>query len=782
MLFRSATINNDITNRYYQKSAIKAVCSAFENNRRKALLVMATGSGKTRTIISLTDVLMRKGWVRNVLFLADRTSLVSQAAASFTAHLPSLSITNLCSSDRDIHARCVLSTYQTMMNLIDGSHEKDDTRTFSAGHFDLIIVDEAHRSIYNKYGELFRYFDGLLVGLTATPKDEIDRNTYDLFDLEKGVPTYGYELAQAVRDGYLVDYKTVEVKTKFLDRGVVYDELPPEEQAEYEDLFNEDEQIPEKIENNKLYRWLFNENTVEQVLNSLMRLGLKTDDGSRIGKTIIFARNHLHAEFIREIFGKQYPDRTGECEVIDNYLEYADVEIDNFRKPDSKVRIAVSVDMLDTGIDIPDVLNLVFFKPVYSKTKFWQMIGRGTRLCSGLIDGNDKEFFYIFDFCNNFAFFRVNPKGVEVTETDSIQGKIFSLKAKLACILQDVKFQTEPYMSFRKELVADIKKKIDELNRDNFAVEQHLRSIDYYSKEEVLDSLTMDHAAVMEKEISGLILPYEGDPGAVRMDAVMLRIELDYVLETPHTSMFSTVRSLAAALAKQTVIPDVAAHIDMIETVLHEDTLENGDITLYERVRTEFRGLLKYIARTAVLPRGSNFIDEVLSVDINGSELEDTGLASYREKAEHYIRTHENEDVIKKLKTNLPLDDSDIAKLQEIMWSEIGTVEEYEAEYGNKPLQTLIREVAGLDMNAAKEAFSRYLDMAQLNDNQIHFIDQIIEYVVQNGVISDVSILMYDPFTSYGSISKLFGDDATVWNKIKMSINDINTNGGIKQA
>ncbi|WP_400232521.1 type I restriction endonuclease subunit R [Methanomethylophilus alvi] len=773
-----ATIKDGISDRYYQKGAIKAVCSAFEKKQRKALLVMATGSGKTRTIISLVDVMLRKGWIRNVLFLADRTSLVSQAADNFTKLLPSLSTTNLCKNNCDTHARCVLSTYQTMINLIDDVREKDNTRTFSNGHFDLIIVDEAHRSIYNKYREIFDYFDGLLVGLTATPKDDIDKNTYEVFNLEKGIPTYGYELAQAVSDGFLVDYRSVEVETKFLDRGVVYVDLTPEEKDEYEELFIGDEVLPEKIESQKINKWLFNRDTVVRVLDTLMRMGLKIKDGSVLGKTIIFARNHEHAEFIREVFNEQYPSHLDECQVIDNYYSYADNMIDKFKDPESTVRIAVSVDMMDTGIDVPDILNLVFFKPVYSKSKFWQMIGRGTRLCPGLIDGEDKDCFYIFDFCRNFEFFRVNPKGISVKEQDTIQGRIFTVKALVACKLQELGFRSEPYISFRKDIVADLKKKIDELNKDNFAVIQHLRAVEHYSRPEVLDSLTLEDVAEMEAELSHLILPYDDDPGAIRMDALMLMIERGYITDSPKKMLFKKVRHWADALSKQMVIPDVADRRETIEYVLRDGYLENGDLETYERIRVDLRDIMKYIPSKVKSSKKTNFIDEILSIDINPSELTDEGLSSYRERAEHYIRTHEDEDVIKKLKTNVPLDDGDVEKLQEILWSEVGTIDDYQAEYGNKPLALFIREITGLDMNAAKKTFSKYLDESRLDDKQIHFVNQIIEYVVRNGAISDLSVLTESPFTNYGTIPELFSD-MSIWSGIRSAIKDINSNAGI---
>ena len=409
-------VDKDIAGRYYQEGAVKAVCQAFgEKNRRKALLVMATGSGKTRTVIALVKVLLEHGWVKNVLFLADRNALVTQAKRSFVNLLPDLSVTNLCEEKDNYSARCVFSTYQTMMHCID-TVEDESGKLFTVGHFDLLICDEAHRSIYNKYRDIFTYFDAPLVGLTATPKDEIDKNTYEVFELESGVPTYGYDLAQAVRDGFLVDFRTVESKLKFLTEGIAYDDLPEEEKAAYEDTFTDDNgDLPERIDASALNEWLFNEDTIRLVLDLLMTNGLKIDYGEKLGKTILFAKNHRHAEKIRDVFYKEYPHLPGYAKVIDNHMTYAQSAIDEFSDPDKLPQIAISVDMLDTGIDVPEILNLVFFKKVMSKAKFWQMIGRGTRLCPGLINGEDKDQFYIFDVCGNFEFFRLRKGKGEST-------------------------------------------------------------------------------------------------------------------------------------------------------------------------------------------------------------------------------------------------------------------------------------------------------------------------------------------------------------------------------
>ena len=352
-----------------------------------------------------------------------------------------------------------------MINCIDNVKDDEDNKLFTVGHFDLIICDEAHRSIYNKYRDIFNYFDAPLVGLTATPKDEVEKNTYEIFELPDGQPTYGYELAQAVKDGYLVDYMTVETKLKFLEKGITYEDLSEEEKAEYEATFTgENGEVPEKINSSALNSWVFNEDTINQVLHILMNEGLRVDYGQKIGKTIIFAKSHEHAEKILEVFGKEYPHLPGYAKVIDNYMTYAQSAIDEFSEPEKLPQIAISVDMLDTGIDVPEILNLVFFKKVFSKAKFWQMIGRGTRLCPNLLDGKDKDKFYIFDFCGNFDFFRMNP-GKPTANMVALQGAIFHLKSQIAFKLQDIEYQTPELIEFRKSLVDYMVKKVQELNR-----------------------------------------------------------------------------------------------------------------------------------------------------------------------------------------------------------------------------------------------------------------------------------------------------------------------------
>ena len=773
----NVSVREDIAGRYYQKGAVRAVCDSLDRkNRRRALLVMATGSGKTRTVIALVDILLRHNWVKNVLFLADRNSLVTQAKRSFVNLLENLSVTNLCEEKDNFAARCVFSTYQTMMNCIDTVADETGKKLFTCGHFDLLICDEAHRSIYNKYQDIFTYFDAPLVGLTATPKDEIDKNTYEVFQLENGVPTYGYDLAQAVQDGYLVDYRVAETKLKFLEEGIAYDDLPPEEQAAYEETFlDENGDWPDRIGAGKLNEVVFNEDTIRLVLHVLMTEGLRVNYGETLGKTILFAKNHAHAEKILQIFGEEYPHLPGYAKVIDNYMTYAQSAIDEFSEADKLPRIAISVDMLDTGIDVPEILNLVFFKPIMSKAKFWQMIGRGTRLCPGLLDGEDKTGFNIFDFCGNFAFFRLS-KGKPTPNGLPLQGAIFGLKAQIAWKLQDLDYQTEELITFRRRLVEEMAAKVRELNRDNFAVKQHLRFVEQYNDERTYDILTEEKLNQLRAELTPLILPDEDEASAVRFDALLYGIELAYLADKTYTRAKKDLVKRVAGIAGVANIPEIAAQSELIENILHGTYLERAGIHEFEYIRQNLRDLMKYI------PRGSavyttNFTDEILSTEWTEADLENDDLKNYKAKAEFYIRKNQDVPAIAKLRSNLPLGESDVQELEQILWSEVGTKEDYEAEYGQKPLGELVREIVGLDMNAAKAAFSRYLNDTNLDARQIYFVNQIVEYIVHNGMLRDLRVLQGPPFDRQGSLGEVF-QDFSLWQGIRQVIDQINANAG----
>ena len=493
-------VKNAIAGRYYQKRAIGSIGEQLGQARRKALLVMATGSGKTRVAVALVDLLQRAGWVKRALFLADRISLVNQAVGAFKAHLPESSPVNLV-TEKDKAGRVYVCTYPTMMGLID---ETTGTEArFGVGHFDLVIIDEAHRSVYQKYGAIFRYFDSLLVGLTATPRDQVDRNTYELFDLEPGVPTDAYELATAVADGYLVPPKVQQVDLRFPREGIDYDSLSEEEQAQWESLdWGDDEDggaLPERVDASAINGWLFNSDTVDKVLQHLMEHGHTVDGGDRLAKTIIFARNHAHATFIEERFNHHYPRYAGHfARVIDRYATYPQSLLDDFSRKDKAPHIAISVDMLDTGVDVPEVANLVFFKPVWSRIKFWQMIGRGTRLCPDLFGpGQDKRDFRVFDFCFNFDFFREQPEGIEPGGGVPLGARLFRSRVRLLANVQAVP-DLDPEAALAGALTTALHREVAAMNRENFIVRMQLEAVERFQRRESWERLTASDVEILQ--------------------------------------------------------------------------------------------------------------------------------------------------------------------------------------------------------------------------------------------------------------------------------------------
>ncbi|MDR3239221.1 MAG: DEAD/DEAH box helicase family protein [Clostridiales bacterium] len=771
-------ISDDISNRYYQKEAIQAVCDAFgERNRRKALLVMATGSGKTRTVISLADVLIRRSWVKNLLFLADRSALVTQAKRAFHNLMPDLSLCNPTEGKDEANARAVFSTYQTMMNCINAISDDKGGRLFTPGHFDLIIVDEAHRSIYRKYRDIFTYFDALLVGLTATPKDQIDKNTYGIFDLESGVPTYGYELSQAVQDAYLVDFLSIETKLKFMTEGITYADLSPDEQEEYENTFaDKDGSLPAAIDSSALNEWIFNSDTIKKALSILMTHGQRVSFGEKIGKTIIFAKNHKHAEKILDVWKQEYPDYPPHyARVIDNYTNYAQSLIDDFSDKNKLPQIAISVDMLDTGIDVPEILNLVFFKKVMSRAKFWQMIGRGTRICPGLIDSKNKEQFYIFDLCGNFEFFRLNSKGLEAAAVTTLQERTFNIKVEMVYTLQKLDFQTDELQAYRKELVAVLAAQVKDLPRDNFAVKQHLHVIDRYQSESDFDALTYEHTLHLADHIAPLVPPSGGDASAARFDMLIFQIQLAKLTEKNCKRAKNDVTRKAEELSKYGTIPAIAQQKDLMDQILHNDYLDRAGLSDYEDIRSKLRDLIKFIPESDRERYDTNFTDDILSIEWNESQLDNDDLINYKKKVNYYILQHQNIPAIAKLKGNQPLTSEEVRSLETILWNELGSREQYDAQYGKTPLGELIRSIVGLDQRAANEAFSRFLNDAEMNSRQMNFVHQIVNYIVKNGMMKDLSVLQESPFSDLGSISELF-DNVAVFMSLRSVIEQINRN------
>lgn len=730
----SIPIDDKITDRYYQKEAIRAVCGQIEQGFRKHLLVMATGTGKTRTASSLTDVFSRGKWITNILFLADRTALVKQAKDDFKRYLPDMSLCNLCSNKDDRNARIVFSTYPTILNAIDDTKSKDGRQLFTPAHFDLIIIDESHRSIFKKYRAIFEYFDALMVGLTATPKTDVDRNTYDFFEMEHGVPTYAYDYETAVyQDHVLVPYYNYEVKTKFLEEGITYDDLSDEDKERYEDDFIEDGMMPDFIPSAALNKFVFNEKTVDMVLQDLMERGIKVAGGDRLGKTIIFAQNKRHAEFILERFNKLYPQYHGSFAqrvICDD--SYAQTIIDDFKQPEKEPHIAVSVDMMDTGIDVPECVNLVFFKKVRSKAKFWQMIGRGTRLCKGLscvdqVDGayTDKRRFLIFDYCGNFEYFREHKEGYEARETKTLSENIFGKQIKISMALQESTFAGENYQTWRNELVETCHKQVTALNPELISVKLRMQYVEKYKKQDAFLSISEGDKGELLTQIAPLVQSEETDEFAKRFDNFMYGLILAHIEQMPAFKYAKKqLCDTASLLERKANIPQIKEKLPLLQEIHTDVFWDANDILLFEKVRKELRGLIRFLdeddggQKRIITKLTDPIIDSQEGVQLDTAyDFED-----YRAKVNRYVNEHGNTLAIYKLTHNIPLAAGDYQELERVLTSELGSKEDYKREFGDTPFGLLIRKIAKLDHEAAMQAFSAFINDQSLNQKQISFV------------------------------------------------------------
>lgn len=778
-------ISDKITDRYYQKEAIRAVCGQIEKGFRKHLLVMATGTGKTRTASSLTDVLSRGKYVTNILFLADRTALVKQAKDDFKNYLPDMSLCNLCTNKDDRNARIVFSTYPTMLNAIDDTKTKDGQRLFTPAHFDLIIIDESHRSIFKKYRAIFQYFDAILVGLTATPKTDVDRNTYDFFEMEHGVPTYAYDYETAVyQDKVLVPYYNYEVKTKFLEEGITYDDLSEEDKARYEDDFTEDGVMPEFIPSAALNQFVFNEKTVDQVLQDLMERGIHVAGGDRLGKTIIFAQNKRHAQFIVDRFNALYPQYHGNFAqrvVCDD--SYAQTVIEDFKIPEKAPHIAVSVDMMDTGIDVPECVNLVFFKKVRSKAKFWQMIGRGTRLCKGLscidqIDGEytDKRRFLIFDYCGNFEYFRQHKEGYETRETKTLSENIFGKQVRLMMALQESTFADADYQAWRKELAETCHGQVANLKRELIAVKMRLQYVEKYQKEDAFAHISELDKGELEREIAPLVFLDNPDEFAKRFDNFMYGLMLAHLEQMPSFKYAKKqLCDMAALLEKKVTIPQIKEKLPLIREIGTDAFWEAKDLLLFEKVRKELRALIQFLDEGEKKHQIITKLTDPVTEQQEGVQMEAAyDFEDYRAKVNRYVNDHGDTLAIHKLTHNIPLSQGDYQELERILTSELGSREDYVREFGDTPFGLLIRKIAKLDHEAAMAAFSAFINDQSLNQKQIAFVHKVIQHIELNGYMENPAELTKPPFDKPISFLKLF--DAKTRKELVDTINTVREN------
>ncbi len=757
-------IDSEIVERHYQHRAIRAIDDAFTAKQREALLVMATGSGKTRTVIALVKQLMEANWVKRVLFLADRTALVTQAANAFKVHLPDATTVNLV-TEKITDGRVYVSTYPTMMNLINDTDS--GIRKFGPGYFDLIVIDEAHRSVYQKYRSIFEWFDSLLVGLTATPKDEVDHNTYRLFHLEDGVPTDAYSLDDAVQEGFLVPAVGISVGTKFLQHGIHYADLSEEEQDEWDALDWGDSDPPDEVSSEEINRFLFNEDTVDKVLAELMTKGHRVAEGDRLGKTIIFAKNRDHAEFIAQRFDVQYPQFAGQfARVITHGMSYAQTLIDDFSVTEKAPHIAISVDMLDTGIDVPDVVNLVFFKMVRSKTKFWQMIGRGTRLRPDLFGpGKDKANFYVFDFCGNLEYFGQDLPGSQGSLQKSLNQRLFETRLGLITAIDHAwpaahpdpaeGQGTESERGLRVDVAWSLHQRVAGMNLNNFLVRQHRRLVEQYAQWPAWTALTPEAAGDVAEELAGLpSTDKDDDEDAKRFDMLVLRRQLAQLEGDTVAAerLREQIQNIANGLLSQTAIPSVAAQQVLLEDIGGDEWWVDVTLPMLEAARRKLRGLLRFLEKAKKAVVYTDFADELgeaKPVPLPGI-TPGTNWERFQAKAADYLKQHQDHIALQRLRRNKPLTAQDLDALERMLIDGgVGELADIElARERSHGLGLFVRSLVGLDREAAAEAFGSYLEGTRFNADQIRFIDLIVAELTANGVVEPAR-LYESPYTDH---------------------------------
>lgn len=783
-------IDDNITGRYYQKEAITACCKAFMGMRRSSLLVMATGTGKTRVSIALSDVLMKANWAKNILFLADRTSLVRQAHKNFNKLLPNVttSIYSGTSMNRDPNARIIFSTYQTMINLID-----DDTREFGIGRFDLIIIDEAHRSVFNKYGALFHYFDALLIGLTATPRNEENKSTYEVFQLPNGQPDYAYELEVAIADKYLVGFSVLDKTTDKMRRGITYNDLTDEEKASFEDAFLTDDDdetdfTGAEIEARQIGRRVINLGTIDAMLNDLMKNGLKINAGDKIGKTIIFASSHVEAVQIVLRFQKLYahlgPDF---CKLIDSQVEGNLSLIDTFGERDNLPQVAVSVDMMDTGIDVPDVLNLVFFKSVGSKIKFLQMIGRGTRLSADVFGpGMDKQGFLIFDYFDNFRYFSTgntwstvesssDKKTYAVTPQSVLMNRY---KLNILKQLQEMAAPSAFEATYRDELQAYFIDTTQLLCNDSVEVQYNMAYVSKYRTAESWLGLTEDRIEEIDMHILPLLPPISAPAKVKSFDMIIYAIEAEYMeriaqgkdprkIRHGFSGVDKELTERMEELLKLKTIPDIVKKEKLITSMMHGDyLLDDFSLERAEQVRKDLRDLMTYIPDKP----GYYIIDTADWIVDPGTDNPDTFVKqkSYAEKAQEYI-DHDS-PALAKLRNLDELSNDEKNSLSDVFTVQLGTLADYNAWSGSMPLLPFLRIQTGINDSAIQTKFGSFLNSNVLDEAQMTFMQQIIDYARTNGDITAADLLKVSPFCDM-DIMGLFG--AAKFAYVKQLINGL---------
>lgn len=749
-----------ITNRLYQIEAIKRVMESFSSQHRKALLVQATGTGKTRVAIAITEMLIRAGWVKRALFLCDRRELRQQAKNAYKEFLPEEPLTEVNSRTAQDHSqRIYLSTYPSMIK-----HFKN----FDVGFFDLIISDESHRSIYNVYSDIFKYFDSLQIGLTATPVEFVNRNTYKLFDCKDQSPTHYYPLERAVEEAYLVPYEVEIFTTEFLRKGIKYDELSEKQRTEVEESGEDADSL--FYEKHEIDKTIFNKDTERLIVRNLMENGIRSKNNQNVGKSIIFAHSHRHAVFLNKIFDELYPQYGGKfCQVIDSYDPRADELINNFKDPEDELTIAISVDMLDTGIDIPEIVNLVFAKPVCgSKVKFFQMIGRGTRLCKNLFGvGKDKKNFRIFDHCGNFDRYDYQYKAIESKPQKSLLQKIFEVRINLATTALE---KAEPI--FFKDTITLIVADIKALPEDSISVREKWKQKRHFEQSYILDKWEKITVSSLLSDIAPLMQSRNiyGDKDAYEFDLLISRMQLELLTESDkfEDSKLTLLDDYINILAMNLNL--VREKAEQIRLVRSNNFWNDISVLKLESIRQELRTIMRYrketiiegVTRTVDITEDKNKIESfkrkesTLTMDMQQYEND-----VEKELKELFI----NNPILKKIRRLEPVTEKELEKLTSLILTQNPDLdlsllsELYEPA---PPLDSIIRSIVGIESEVVKQRFENFLqEHTSLNAKQIRFISLLQNHIEKYGAIR-ISRLYEEPFITIdeNGIDGIFEENA----------------------
>lgn len=722
--------------------------------------MQATGTGKTRVAVALTDLLIRAGWVKRVLFLCDRRELRKQAKNTFDEFIgePTTYVTRHTAKDRT--QRIYFGTYPAMQKIFE---------KFDIGFFDLIIADESHRSIYNRYRELFHYFDCLQVGLTATPVDFIARNTYALFGCEEQNPTAYYPLERAIEEKNLVPYEVFTHTTKFLRKGIKYSQLTEEQKRQLE----EDGENPEDfdVDAKNVDRQIFNKETNRAILRNLMENGIRETTCQHPGKTIVFARNHNHAVLLAQLFDEMYPQYGGEfCKVIDNYDPRAEQLIDDFKETDGskELTIAISVDMLDTGIDVPEVVNLVFAKPIKSKVKFWQMIGRGTRLCKDLFGpGKDKSKFRIFDHWGNFEYFEESHPEAEPTQTKPLLQQIFETRIDLA----ETALNNGDLDSFTMA-VKLIGKDLNTLPDKTIAVREKWKEKALVSRPETLNQFAPTAVITLRNEMAPLMqwVKLSGKVDAWYHDLLITKMELELLRKT---GCFEDLKSqLLDRIAQlQMHLNPVREKFTIINRLKEAEFWSQVSVTSLEEIRLELRSIMHH--REKVSPPGAD--PKVIDIDDGDehyqrrkSNIREVDMSVYKKQVEEALRDHFDTNLtLQKIRRREPVSEADLNTLASLILTQhpgvdITLLKEFYAEA--QPLDFILRRIIGMDSDAVTARFEHFVQKyPQLKSDQVLFLNMLKNHISKYGAI-EIERLYEPPFTNLASdgVDGVFKDEAQV--------------------